>query len=112
LTEKLKELDPIQLELLVNIWAFKDYFNNQYWYDFWNKPLVNRVRSKFLSRISQRYKILEQELNFKKENKEIRYGEQKRVRHQSIKMIMESIQYNKWLTDNIQNFIKNLDKEI
>jgi len=46
LTEKLQGLGPIQLELLANIRVLKDYFNNQYWHDFWNKTLVNRVRSK------------------------------------------------------------------
>ena len=61
LTERLQGLGPIQLELLANIRAFKDYFNNQYWYDFWNKPLVNRMFGKFFKHISQKYKELRKE---------------------------------------------------
>jgi len=109
LTERLQELGPIQLELLANIRAFKNYFYNHLW-ELLNRFFVNRARSKFLSKISQKYKILERELNFKKENKEIRNGEQKRVRHPSLKKgIMESDHYNKWLTENIQKYLKNLN---
>ena len=56
LTERLQKLDPIQLELLASIRAIKKYINEQYWHDFWNRPLVNRLLSKFFKHISQKYK--------------------------------------------------------
>jgi len=58
LTDKLHELNPIQFELLLSVFFIKKYITEQYWYDFWNKPLVNRVISKFFKHISQKYKEL------------------------------------------------------
>ncbi|TKJ27070.1 MAG: hypothetical protein CEE42_03135 [Promethearchaeota archaeon Loki_b31] len=60
LTKRLQELDPIQLELLLSVFFIKNYITEQYWYDFWNTPLVNRVLSKFYKHISQKYKSLKQ----------------------------------------------------
>ncbi len=61
LTEKLQKLDPIKLELSASVFFIKNYIMEQYWYDFWNKPLVNRVLSKFFKHISQKYKELRKE---------------------------------------------------
>ncbi len=60
LMERLQELGPIQLELLTNIRAFKDYFNNHFW-ELMNRFFFNRVRSKFFKHISQKYKELRKE---------------------------------------------------
>ncbi|TKJ25278.1 MAG: hypothetical protein CEE42_07960, partial [Promethearchaeota archaeon Loki_b31] len=60
LTERLQGLGPIQLELLANIRAFKDYFYNHLW-ELMNRFFVNRVRSKFFKHISQKYKELRKE---------------------------------------------------
>ena len=49
LTERLQELGPIQLELLANVRAIKKYVNEQYWWDFWNQPLVIECLANFLS---------------------------------------------------------------
>ena len=61
LTDRLQGLVPIQLELLANIRAFKDYFYNHLW-ELMNRFFVNRVRSKFFKHISQKYQIVIQEL--------------------------------------------------
>jgi hypothetical protein len=60
LTGRLQELGPIQLELLSNIRAFKDYFYNHLW-ELMNRFFVNRVRGKFFKHISQKYKKLRKE---------------------------------------------------
>ena len=57
LTERLQGLGPIQLELLANIRAFKDYFYNHLW-ELMNRFFVNRMRSKFFKHISQKYREL------------------------------------------------------
>jgi len=62
LTDKLQELDPIKFELLLSVFFIKKYITEQYWYDFWNKPLVNRVLSKFFKHISKKFKFLKQEM--------------------------------------------------
>jgi len=61
LTGRLQKLDPIQLELLTSVFFIKKYITEQYWRDFWNRPLVNRVLSKFFKHISQKYKELRKE---------------------------------------------------
>jgi hypothetical protein len=58
LTKRLRELDPIKLELLTSVFFIKKYITEQYWDDFWNQPLVNRVLNKFFKHISQKYKNL------------------------------------------------------
>ncbi len=63
LTGRLQELDPIQLELLTSVFFIKKYITEQYWYDFWNKPLVNRVLSKFFKHISQKILKLKELIN-------------------------------------------------
>ncbi len=55
LTERIQGLGPIQLELLENIRAFKLYFNNNLW-QLMNRFFANRVRSKFFTHLSQKYR--------------------------------------------------------
>ncbi|GAJ17437.1 unnamed protein product, partial [marine sediment metagenome] len=70
LTERLQELGSIQLELLENIRAFKDYFNNHLW-ELMNRFFANRVRGKFFKHISQKYKKLRKEQKAKENLEEI-----------------------------------------
>jgi hypothetical protein len=72
LTERLQELDPIKLELLTSVFFIKKYITEQYWWDFWNKYLVNRVLSKFFKHISQKYKELRKEQKSEQEGEIMR----------------------------------------
>jgi rubrerythrin len=62
----LKNISPSNIG---TIFFIKKYITEQYWYDFWNKPLVNRVLSKFFKHISQKYKELRKE----QKNEKIKY---------------------------------------
>ena len=62
LTERLQELDPIQLELLASVRGIKKYIDEQYWYDFWNRSLVNRVVNRYFKHILQKFVFLKQEM--------------------------------------------------
>lgn len=55
ITENLKEITPIQLKLILAIRAFKDYFNDQYNYNLWNKIIIKQVQSRFFRHISCLY---------------------------------------------------------
>jgi len=66
LTGRLQELDPIQLELLTSVFFIKKYITEQYWDDFWNTTLVNRVLTKFFKHTSQKYKELRKEQKYEK----------------------------------------------
>ncbi len=67
---RLHERDPIQFELLLSVFFIKKYITEQYWDDFWNKPLVNRLLSKFFKHISQKYRNLKKTQE-NKENSEV-----------------------------------------
>ncbi|TES95371.1 MAG: hypothetical protein E3J90_09835 [Promethearchaeota archaeon] len=58
LIKALKKLDPIKIELLLSIQEIKHYLDKQYFYEFWDKERVNRVRSSFFKFISQKYENL------------------------------------------------------
>ncbi len=62
LRERLQGLGPIQLELLANIRAFKDYYYNHLW-ELMNRFFEIRVRSKFVKHISQKILKLKELIN-------------------------------------------------
>jgi len=99
LTERLQELGPIQLELVANIRAFKDYFYNHFW-ELMNRFFVNRVRSKFFKHISQTILKLK-ELRKEQKNEKIKYL----VNKNSIKKSQRGIDYNN------EDFRKELKKK-
>jgi len=67
LIEKLQQFDPVQLELLANIRAFKKYINEHGW-ELMNRFHENRVHSRFFEHISQKILKLKEMIN----NEEIR----------------------------------------
>ena len=90
LTERLQELDPIQLELLANIRAFKVYFNNHLW-ELMNRFFANRVLSKFFKHISQKYKELKEVHKVKEfwmeKQKELTYKKREEAQPEWVKIL-------------------------
>ncbi|MBA7545005.1 hypothetical protein ES705_37367 [subsurface metagenome] len=105
LTERLQELGPIQLELLANIRAFKDYFYNHLW-EFLNRFFVNRVRSKFLKHISQKYKELRKE----QKNEKIKYLNICRVNQGNLGKNSLNPLNSKQIKKYEQLYLRNLEK--
>jgi len=60
LIKSLQKLDPIEIELFLGLREIKRYLDEQYYYDFWDKPYVNRVRHHFFTLLSQKYKSLKE----------------------------------------------------
>ncbi|MBA7533894.1 hypothetical protein ES705_26140 [subsurface metagenome] len=69
LIKALQKIDPIKIELFLGIREIKRYIDEQYYSDFWDKPRVNRIRHRFFTHLSQKYKSLKQAQK-KKENSE------------------------------------------
>ena len=56
LNKMLLKIDPIKIEMFLDLRDIKRYLNEKYFYDFWDKPRVNQIRTHFFTHISQQYK--------------------------------------------------------
>jgi len=72
LNKVLQKLGPIKIELFLCIREIKHYLDEQYYYDFWDKERVNRIRSTFFKNVSHKYKTHIQKIEESTEN-EISY---------------------------------------
>ena len=55
--KSLQYIDPIHLQLYLNISGFKVYFQERHW---WNPALVREIKYKFLRHLSKKYEVLKQ----------------------------------------------------